>query len=62
MKKHIISSETKGGKRGIRVYPSWVKTINNQALITQKWQLNYFIDLTNKGEIDLELAKNLYTI
>ncbi|PKD16185.1 MepB family protein [Salegentibacter salinarum] len=46
MKKGIISTEKKEGKRAIRVYPSWVNANNKQAERTQKWQLNYFYEIT----------------
>lgn len=41
----VISTPGKEGKRGIRVYPPWDITINKQAQKTQKWQLNYFVNL-----------------
>ncbi|PCI34762.1 MAG: MepB family protein [Flavobacteriaceae bacterium] len=43
IEKGIISSEHKEGKRGFRVYPPWDIASNKQALNTQKWQLNYFV-------------------
>lgn len=42
IKKGIISSETKQGKRGFRVYPIWDKVTSKQAKKTQDWQLKYF--------------------
>ena len=60
--KKIISSDITEGKRGFRVYPNWDKTTNNQAKRTQEWQLNYFLDLTNKNKINFELALKLYSI
>jgi hypothetical protein len=56
IKKGIVSTKNKDGKRGFRVYPIWDKPTSKQAIKTQQWQMNYFIDLTN---IDLSLAKNL---
>jgi hypothetical protein len=41
--KGIISTSDKVGKMGMRVYPSWDKGNNSQALKTQKWQLDYFV-------------------
>lgn len=58
IKKGLISSEKKDGKRGFRVYPIWDKTLNKQAEKTQKWQLNYFYEI-NKTT-DLEKVKKLY--
>lgn len=49
----IISINGKGGKRGIRVYPSWDKTLSRQAQNTQKWQVKYFIDLSDNNKIKL---------
>lgn len=43
----IFSTETKEGKRAIRVYPPWDKTISKQAQKSQEWQLNYFVSLAN---------------
>ncbi|MCH9632981.1 MAG: hypothetical protein S4CHLAM6_13300 [Chlamydiae bacterium] len=43
----ILSSEGKEGKRGFRVYPSWVKTVNKQAIKTQSWQVNCFYDFSS---------------
>jgi hypothetical protein len=45
IKKGIISTEKKEGKRGFRVYPIWDKAINKQAEKTQNWQLNYFYEI-----------------
>ena len=39
LKKGIISTDNKEGKRGFRVYPIWDTVISKQALLTQKWQL-----------------------
>jgi len=44
--KGIISLDGVGGKRGFRVYPKWDKSVNRQAQITQKWQLEcFYVDL-----------------
>ncbi|MBB6462703.1 MepB family protein [Flammeovirga kamogawensis] len=42
IKKGIISTNQKEGKRGFRVYPIWDKTMSKQALSTQKWQVSFF--------------------
>lgn len=52
IKKGIVSTDQKEGKRGFRVYPPWDKTISTQAIRTQKWQGEYFIDLGNSKDID----------
>lgn len=60
MEKGIISTSKKEGKRGFRVYPSWIKVSSKQAIKTQKWQLNYFmiIDPT----LNIETVKERYRI
>jgi hypothetical protein len=58
-KRGLISSETKEGKRGFRVYPAWDITQNKQAQRTQKWQLNYFIEINHTTNTDATQA--LYT-
>ncbi len=57
--KKIISSESSGGKRGMRVYPPWDETANKQAKTTQKWQLNYFLPVRGSSPVNLDLAKQL---
>jgi hypothetical protein len=42
IKQGIISTSTKKGKMGIRVYPSWDKPDNAQAIKSQKWMSKYF--------------------
>lgn len=57
IKKGIISTATKEGKRAFRVYPSWDIPTSKQAEKTQKWQLDYFYDAKT---VDLEKMKSLY--
>jgi hypothetical protein len=58
IKKGIMSTDKKEGKRAFRVYPSWDTVKNKQAERTQKWQLNYFFEI---GEMtDLKNANDLY--
>ncbi|PHM69143.1 MepB family protein [Xenorhabdus kozodoii] len=59
IKKGIFSSQTKSGKRGIRVYPTWVFPTSKQAIETQKWQSLYFINLNNQ-ETAIEQFKNIF--
>ncbi|MGL1919416.1 MAG: MepB family protein [Hyphomicrobiales bacterium] len=54
----IIATETKRGKNGMRVYPPWDVAINKQAIKTQTWQLNYFLDISNN--VDITRAQQLY--
>ncbi|MBL4703480.1 MAG: MepB family protein [Flavobacteriales bacterium] len=60
MKKGIITTGKKEGKRAFRVYPNWDEAKNKQAKQTQKWQLNYFYEVNNSTELDSvkELYKN----
>ena len=46
IEKGIVSTDKKDGKRGFRVYPIWDITNNKQANKTQKWQLDYFYEIT----------------
>lgn len=43
--KGVFSTDSKEGKRAIRVYPPWDRTISKQAISTQKWQLDCFTEL-----------------
>uniref|UniRef100_UPI003F57AB48 MepB family protein n=1 Tax=Terribacillus aidingensis TaxID=586416 RepID=UPI003F57AB48 len=58
LEKGILSNETIKGKMAIRVYPSWERDLNNTAAQTQKWQQNFFIDLSNN--LDQERLEDLY--
>ncbi len=58
IKKGIISTENKEGKRGFRVYPKWDIAKNKQAEQTQKWQLNYFYEINSST--DLKEVVKLY--
>lgn len=58
-KHNIISTPTKRGKNGIRVYPAWDDAINKQAVKTQAWQLQYFLPIS--PITSSERAKQLYT-
>ena len=62
IEKDIFSLNGNGGKCGIRVYPPWDKAENSQAKRTQKWQLQYFLNLTSGTPVDLEHAESLYSI
>ncbi|WMV71609.1 MepB family protein [Xenorhabdus griffiniae] len=59
IKQGIFSSQTKTGKRAIRVYPTWVFPTSRQALQTQKWQSSYFINF-DKQETAIEKFKNIF--
>ncbi|SHI89031.1 MepB family protein [Flavobacterium terrae] len=60
IKRNILSTKLKEGKRGFRVYPSWTKTENKQAEKTQFWQIEFFIDFTkNDNEISEKIGSIL---
>lgn len=59
IKHKILSSHTSKGKRGFRVYPPWDKAINNQAVKTQSWQLEFFLEITQSP--DMKRMKELYS-
>jgi len=59
IEKGILSTSKKDGKRGFRVYPIWDKTISQQAVKTQNWQLNYFFEVIE--DLDFNLVKKLYS-
>ena len=58
----IISQNEKGGKRGIRVYAPWDKPENKQAIKTQAWQVNYFVEIKENSHLDLEFVKKILSI
>lgn len=56
--KNILSTENKQGKMALRVYPDWLTSLNKIASMSQKWQLPYFINLSES--YDSQLLKQLY--
>jgi len=52
LQKGIFSTATKEGIRATRVYPPWDKTSSKQALKTQKWQLDYFYEISPNLNLD----------
>lgn len=60
VKKGIISTGKKEGKRAFRVYPNWDIAKNKQSEQTQKWQLNYFYEINDSTDFSkvAELYKN----
>uniref|UniRef100_UPI004049B35A MepB family protein n=1 Tax=Flavobacterium sp. TaxID=239 RepID=UPI004049B35A len=58
LQKGIVSSNTKDGKRAFRVYPIWEKPTSKQALKTQLWQKEYFVELSDT--LDFNKYKNRY--
>lgn len=62
IEKGILSCDQKIGKRGIRVYPSWDLAESKQAKATQKWQAEYFVDLSQAEESYLQKAELLFNL
>jgi hypothetical protein len=60
MDKGIVSYKKNEGKRGFRVYPPWSLPTNKTAQSTQKWQLEYFLEIGQHSKTDLAKAKALY--
>ena len=60
IKKGILSTKAKEGKRGFRVYPKWDTAKNKQAQRTQKWQLDYFYEINSSTNLEkvIDLYKN----
>lgn len=56
----IVSTGGRGGKRAIRVYPPWDKTVSPQARKTQRWQLDCFLQIPLEGPIDSTRSRELY--
>src|SRR5699024_140808 len=54
IKEDILRSASTEGKMAMRVYPSWDSPSSKQAMITQKWQLPYFVDMCNPNKLSLE--------
>lgn len=46
LKKGILKGDKSKGKMGIRVYPEWESDLNQTAVKTQQWQLDYFTFLS----------------
>ena len=59
VEKGIVTNK-KEGKRAIRIYPVWDLTESTQAKKTQKWQLNYFLEIPFDKTLDINRAKLLY--
>ncbi|HRE31188.1 MAG TPA: MepB family protein, partial [Candidatus Berkiella sp.] len=62
LEKDILSQHNQGGKRAIRVYPSWDHPCSKLAQKTQAWQLNHFLEMSNHQVIDHQLIQTLYQL
>lgn len=57
--KGILTHNGKEGKRGIRVYAPWDRVSSKQAIQTQSWQTDYFLQLDEENKIDQMRIKEL---
>lgn len=62
LKKKILRNDSHQGKMGMRVYPSWDFPQSPQALKTQLWQSEYFIDLSKLSKLDQKKFFKLYDL
>ncbi|MDV2686886.1 MepB family protein, partial [Alkalihalophilus lindianensis] len=60
-KQNILKTASTKGKMAMRVYPSWEKTTSKQAIETQKWQLEYFIEVNKSNHFPLQKLLKLYS-
>ncbi|AEV33454.1 hypothetical protein Oweho_2484 [Owenweeksia hongkongensis DSM 17368] len=51
IEKGIVATHAKDGKRGFRVYPPWDAPTSKQAEKTQKWQIEYFVEITSNPNL-----------
>ncbi len=58
----IVEGNGKKGKLGIRVYPPWDVALNKQAQKTQKWQLEYFLEMSLDKHINNALVRKMYAL
>lgn len=56
---NVLSDHNIGGKRALRVYPSWCQPTNKTAQKTQLWQLRYFIETTQINEKTIEQIQQM---
>ncbi|MGB2871128.1 MepB family protein [Psychrobacillus psychrotolerans] len=61
-KHNILRSSSTKGKMAIRVYSSWDNPTSEQALKTQKWQLPYFVDMSDPSELPIDKIIELYSL
>jgi hypothetical protein len=58
----ILSTSKKEGKRGFRIYPPWDKAENPQAIRTQQWQAQFFLEVMDGCALDRMRANLLYEV
>lgn len=60
-KQDILKSSSTKGKMAIRVYSGWDTPTSKQARNTQKWQLPYFVDMSDPSELPIDKIMKLYS-
>jgi hypothetical protein len=60
VEKGILSLAQKGGKRAFRVYPPWCQTLVRAAVLTQKWQAQYFLPLPLDERVGSARVRHLF--
>lgn len=60
VKRGIVTSNAKEGKRGFRLYPKWDIVTSKQAISTQRWQLAYFYELNS--ELNIKKISDLFEL
>jgi hypothetical protein len=58
--RNIIARNGSGGKRAMRVYPAWDTPTSLQALRSQKWQLEYFLETSTDVPLDRARTRRLF--
>jgi len=61
LKQKILKTATTKGMMAIRVYPIWDKPTSKQAIKTQKWQLEYFVEMNNTNNLPHQKLLKLYS-
>ncbi|MCF2132289.1 MepB family protein [Strepomyces sp. STD 3.1] len=61
VKQKILKTGSTKGKMAIRVYPIWDKPTSKQAIETQKWQLEYFVEMNNTNNLPQQELLKLYS-
>lgn len=57
LRRGVVATAGKGGKRAMRVYAPWVETSSAQAAKTQTWQCEHFLSLNAP---DVRRVQELY--
>ncbi|WP_426355027.1 MepB family protein [Exiguobacterium sp. R-39] len=60
IKQKILSTNTIKGKMAIRVYPSWEYPTSKQAIATQTWQVEYFVEIQESNSLPTHEIMRLY--